>query len=108
MHRSANGPAMRAGLSSSVPSVIVNRFGPLEAAGRGFCDVIRVASATETPLVIAVPAFEFERWTRFSNGMTVRLDCALDQVLAWWGRVWGPGTRARPQGVQGARACELK
>ena len=74
---------VRASIRDGVDAVIVNRFGPLEAAGGGFCDAIRVASETQTPLIIAVPAFEFERWTRRSNGMTVRLDCALDPVLEW-------------------------
>jgi Protein of unknown function (DUF2478) len=61
-----------------VDVVIVNRFGPLEAAGRGFSEAIAVASDTKTPLVIAVTEFEFERWTRFSSGMTVKLECDLD------------------------------
>jgi hypothetical protein len=50
-----------------VDALIVNHFGPLEAAGRGFSEAIAVASETKTSLVIAVPKFEFERWTRFSN-----------------------------------------
>jgi hypothetical protein len=88
-----------------VDAVIVNRFGPLEASGRGFREAIRAASETRTPLVIAVPQFEFVRWTRFSSGMTVRLDCTLESVLAWWRRV----TSAAPQAVASEqRICELK
>jgi Protein of unknown function (DUF2478) len=85
-------------------AVIVNRFGPLEAAGRGFSEAIAVASKTETPLLIAVPKFEFERWTRFSSGMTVKLDCKLDKVLDWWHRVSGS---APPMPAVDTRACEL-
>ena len=95
---------VRASIRDGVDAVIVNRFGPLEAAGGGFCDAIRVASETQTPLIIAVPAFEFERWTRCSNGMTVRLDCALDPVLEWWHRVSARNPRMLASGL---RACEL-
>jgi len=87
-----------------VDLVIVNRFGPLEAAGRGFSEAIAVASDTKTPLIIAVPEFEFERWTRFSSGMTVKLECKLDKVLDWWRRVSSSDLRALPFD---ARACEL-
>jgi len=86
-------------------AVIVNRFGPLEASGRGFRDAIRAASETKTPLVIAVPQFEFVRWTRFSSGMTVRLDCTVESVLTWWRRVTRSGPRA---GASEQRVCELK
>ena len=87
-----------------VDAVIVNRFGPLEAAGRGFSEAIAVASETKTPLIIAVPAFEFERWTRFSSGMTVKLECDLDKVLDWWSRV---STSSLSAVAFDGRACEL-
>jgi hypothetical protein len=88
-----------------VDAVIVNRFGPLEANGRGFRDAIRAASETRTPLLIAVPQFEFARWTRFSSGMTVRLDCTLDSVLGWWRRITNPATQTA---ASEQRVCELK
>ena len=87
-----------------VDVVIVNRFGPLEAAGRGFSEAIAVASETKTPLIIAVPAFEFERWTRFSSGMTVKLESTLDKALDWWRRVSSSSLSAV---AFDGRACEL-
>jgi hypothetical protein len=98
------GSQVKASIRRGVDAVIVNRFGPLEMAGRGFRDAIMAASETETPLVIAVPEFEFERWTRFSNGMTVRLDCTLDRVLAWWQKVSSRGPHVLELDP---RACEL-
>jgi hypothetical protein len=92
-------------IGREVDVVIINRFGPLEANGRGFRDAIRVASERMTPLIIAVPRFEFARWTRFSSGMAVRLDCTLDSVLGWWHRITSPA----PQSVASEhRVCELK
>ena len=76
----------------------------MEAAGRGFRDAILAASETETPLVIAVPEFEFERWTAFSGGMTVRLGCSLGSVLDWWRRVESSG---QPATAFDSRVCEL-
>jgi len=73
-------------------------------AGRGFRDAILAASETQTPLIIAVPEFEFERWTHFSRGMTVRLECTLDSVLGWWRRVSSTNPSDR---LPRAQACEL-
>jgi len=98
------GTSVQASIRRGVDAVIVNRFGPLEAAGRGFCDAILTASATETPLVIAVPVFEFERWTQFSRGMAVRLDCTLDSVQAWWRTISCPAERLP---ASDTRACAL-
>jgi hypothetical protein len=98
------GTQAKASIEQGVDTVIVNRFGPLEAAGRGFRDAILAASETQTPLIIAVPEFEFERWTQFSRGMTVRLECTLDSVLDWWRRT----SRTKPMDrLPQARACEL-
>ena len=98
------GTQARASIEQGVDTVIVNRFGPLEAAGRGFRDAILAASETQTPLIIAVPEFEFKRWTQFSRGMTVRLECTLDSVLRWWRRVSSAKPSDRPPHTQ---ACEL-
>jgi hypothetical protein len=84
-------------------AVVASRFGPLELAGRGFCQVVRRASQTRTPLVIAVPQNAFDSWTRFSGGMTVRLGCAMNDLLGWWRGV----TRASGTGGRTRRMCEL-
>jgi hypothetical protein len=98
------GTQAKASIEQGVDTVIVNRFGPLEAAGHGFRDAILAASETQTPLIIAVPAFEFERWTQFSHGMTVRLECTLDSVLCWWRRASSTKPSDR---LPHAQACEL-
>lgn len=98
------GAQAEASIRRGVDIVIVNRFGPLEAHGRGFRNAIRAASQTATPLVIAVPTFAFEGWTRFSSGMTVRLDCSLDSLLGWWNRIAKPEP---PIVATGPRAGEL-
>lgn len=98
------GRNVNASIRRGVDAVVVNRFGPLEVAGRGFRDAIVAASETETPLIIAVPEFEFERWTRFSNGMTTKLNCTLEPLLGWWN---GVSRRSSPRIKPDHRACEL-
>jgi hypothetical protein len=92
---------VRTGIEHGVDLAVASRFGPLERAGRGFCDVIRLASQTRTPLIVVVPQADFGRWTRFSAGMTVRLGCSLDSVSAWWRGL----ARSTPR-VARLRACE--
>jgi hypothetical protein len=98
------GREVRTSIARGFDLVIVNRFGPLELAGRGFRDAIFAASLTETPLVVAVPEFEFEHWTRFSNGMTVKLDCTLQALQDWWRRT---ASRSEQRLDHNERACEL-
>jgi len=91
-----------ASIRRGVDAAIVNRFGPLEVAGRGFSDAIVAASQTQTPLIVAVPDFEFARWTCFSGGMAVRLDCTIASALSWW-----RGVSRRGLPAASPRACEL-
>jgi hypothetical protein len=93
---------VRTGIANGVDLAVASRFGPLERAGRGFYGVIRLASETRTPLIVVVPQGDFERWTRFSAGMTVRLGCSLDGVRAWW-----KGLAERTPGANRPRACEM-
>jgi nucleoside-triphosphatase THEP1 len=88
-------------VAGGVDAVIITRFGPLEAAGRGFRNAILAASQRQVPLVVAVPDRELGRWTRFSCGMTVRLECSIDSVLAWWNKIASRGLHVD------SRACEL-
>jgi hypothetical protein len=88
-------------IERGVDLAIASRFGPLERAGRGFFDVLRRASQTLTPLLIAVPRADFPGWTHFSAGMTVRLGCSLEDVTAWWRGLSERDPRAgRPRGCE--------
>jgi nucleoside-triphosphatase THEP1 len=85
--------------------VIINRFGKLEASGRGFVEEIRQAVAADIPVVIAVPQHLFMPWTRFCAGMGVKLACAREALEAWW-----RGVAAPPHGAarrSSANFCEM-
>jgi nucleoside-triphosphatase THEP1 len=69
--------------------VIVNRFGELEAAGRGLIRLIEQAVDADIPVITAVPVHRFADWVRYSNGMSVRLPCRRAALDAWWRSVSG-------------------
>lgn len=69
--------------------VVINRFGKLEAEGRGLLDELARAVAADTPAVIAVPQHRFEEWLRFSGGMSVKLACSSSSLRRWWNSVTG-------------------
>jgi hypothetical protein len=62
----------------------INRFGKLEAKGKGLIDLIRRAGEADIPVLIAVPEHRFETWTRYSCGMSVRVACNRRALDRWW------------------------
>jgi hypothetical protein len=84
---------------------MINRFGKLEAAGRGFVDEIKRAVVADIPVLIAVPDQRFWMWTRFCAGMTVKLACSRESLDAWW-RTVSPRASAHPT-RSGATFCEI-
>ena len=69
--------------------VIVNRFGKLEAAGRGLVRLIKRAVDADIPVITVVPAHRFAAWVKYSDGMSVRLPCCRAALDEWWGSVAG-------------------
>jgi nucleoside-triphosphatase THEP1 len=89
--------AVAAAIARGADLVIVNRFGRMEAEGGGFADEIRAALAADLPVLITVPEPRFTAWTRFSQGMGVKLECARGPLEAWWRSVSGaPFNRFAP------------
>ncbi len=64
--------------------VMVNRFGKMEVSGMGLVDEICRAVLADIPVLVAVPKQNFTMWTRFSQGMSVKLACSRQQLNAWW------------------------
>jgi nucleoside-triphosphatase THEP1 len=72
--------------------VIVNRFGKLEAAGRGLIRLIKQAVDADIPVITAVPAHRFLAWVKYSKEMSVRLACRRDALDEWCESVSGGAT----------------
>ncbi len=62
--------------------VVCNRFGSLEAEGKGFAAELLAILAAGIPLLTAVSTSRRERWFEFSGGATV-LPAAAQAVDAW-------------------------
>ncbi len=64
--------------------VVINRFGKLEATGKGLIELIQQAADADIPVLIAVPEHRFAGWIKYSAGMSVRLPCRRAALDRWW------------------------
>jgi hypothetical protein len=76
-----------AAIDQGADLVVVNRFGKMEVGGKGLVDEIFRAVLADLPVLVAVPEQHFPLWTRFSEGMSVKLPCSRVALDAWWQRV---------------------
>jgi len=99
--------AARAGMMTAIDQgadlLIVNRFGRQEQQGRGLARLIEYALGADVPVVVPVPAFRFDDWIAYIEGMCVKLPCDGDALNTWWN---GLAQRDRTRHVQ-HNACEV-
>jgi len=81
-------------IDRGVDLFVVNRFGKMEVEGRGLVDEICRAVVADIPVLATVPEQHFTTWTRFSRGMSVKLQCSRKQLDGWWRAVCGRPDRA--------------
>jgi nucleoside-triphosphatase THEP1 len=72
-------------LKSGSDLVVLNKFGKVEAEGRGMRDLIAQAVCLDTPLIVGVPARNLQAWREFARGFSVELN-GSDDVDEWLGR----------------------
>lgn len=63
--------------------LIINRFGKLEATGRGFCPVIADALGRDVPVLVGVNDLNRSDFAEFAAGLAFELPDELGSVLAW-------------------------
>lgn len=61
---------------------ILNKFGPEEASGRGFCDVIGSAIEQDIPVLVGVGA-SHQAFDQFADGLAEALDPDQDTIYRW-------------------------
>ncbi len=71
---------------------ILNKFGPEEAAGRGFCAVIGRALEMEIPVLVGVGNASQAAFDRFAEGLAETLPAKSEAVLGWCCSVIGAKT----------------
>ncbi|NIZ59609.1 3-dehydroquinate dehydratase [Sedimentitalea sp. CY04] len=62
---------------------MLNKFGPEEAAGRGFCNVIGAALDDDVPVLVGVGAASVDAFKGFAGGLAVALTDDKQSILDW-------------------------
>jgi len=75
---------IEAAIQQGADLVVINRFGKLEATGKGLIELIQQAADADIPVLIAVPEHRFPGWIKYSAGMSVRLPCRRAALDRWW------------------------
>ncbi len=70
-------------LDGTVDVFILNKFGKMEAEGRGFRDIIAQAVMLGIPVICAVNPQNEKAFEDFSSGSAVKVESSLDALLAW-------------------------
>lgn len=63
---------------------ILNKFGPEEAAGRGFCAAIAAALERDIPVLVGVGGASKSAFDSFAGGLATPLEPQLGAILAWY------------------------
>lgn len=75
---------VHARLDRSVELLIVNKFGKLEAAGRGFRDVIAQAMLLDVPVLVGVNYLNQKAFQEFTGGETKPVPAKKEGLLGWY------------------------
>ena len=75
---------IEAAIQEGADLVVINRFGKLEAKGKGLIELVQQAVDADIPVLIAVPEHRFAGWIKYSAGMSVRLPCRRAALDRWW------------------------
>jgi len=84
---------LRRSLAESPDLVLVNRFGALEATGRGFAPEMLALMSEGIPLLTLVSPQYLADWQRFTGTQDAVLPCEHEALLAWAEAL--PDSRAR-------------
>ena len=62
---------------------ILNKFGPEEAAGRGFCSAIGAAIERDIPVLVGVGVASKPAFKDFTGGLATAIEPQTDAIIAW-------------------------
>ena len=63
--------------------LIINKFGPQEAGGRGFCGAIAAALGDNVPVLVGVGPGTLDAFQAFADGMAETLPAEPNAIRAW-------------------------
>ena len=79
---------MARSLDSDPEILILNKFGKVEAEGRGLLNLVAMAANRSIPVVIGVPIRNLEAWRNFAGGMSIDFSSDLSEVADWLNRTF--------------------
>jgi Protein of unknown function (DUF2478) len=84
----ANVSHLIAGAIARAPELLfINRFGKLEADGRGMLAEIGAAATGEIPTLVSVSTRFLDQWRQFTMGLDEELACSSAALEQWWSDV---------------------
>ena len=75
--------AVEAAGTAGADLLIINKFGPQEAEGRGFCAAIGAALADGVPVLVGVSHGTKDAFETFADGMAATLSATPEAIRAW-------------------------
>jgi hypothetical protein len=75
-------------LETNPELLILNKFGKVEAEGRGLLDLIAIAIDRSIPIVIGVPIRNLDVWRKFAGGMSVEFSSEPSEAQDWLRRTF--------------------
>ncbi|WP_026606133.1 DUF2478 domain-containing protein [Methylocapsa acidiphila] len=83
----AIGQRLSAAIARGPELLFLNRFGKLEADGKGLYAEIGEAAAAEIPTLVCVSARYLEPWRLFAGGLDEELPCCGESLRKWWSNI---------------------
>ena len=77
--------------------LILNKFGKVEAEGRGLLDLVAMAVDRGIPVVIGVPIRNLAAWRNFAGGMSVEFTGDPSEVSDWLNRSFPLAVEQSPE-----------
>jgi hypothetical protein len=84
-------------LDSDPEILILNKFGKVEAEGRGLLDLVAIAVDRGILVVIGVPIRNLEAWRNFAGGMSVEFSSDPSEVTDWLNRSFPVAVAQSPE-----------
>jgi hypothetical protein len=91
-----NGQVARS-LDAGPELLILNKFGKVEAEGRGLLDLVAMAVERGIPVVIGVPIRNLEPWRDFAGGMSVEFTSDPSEMADWLNRTFPVAIAQSPE-----------
>lgn len=93
------GHLLSSAIQRSPDLLFINRFGKLEAEGKGVLAEIGEAASSGIPTLVSVPARYLDRWRDFTMGLDEELGCTGADLRQWWQGVSSHTTHCQRAGM---------